>query len=88
MTTPWSKSLYYLQPDGSWKRGGDGRSPGKTRAEVSALQVKEESPGTSVGNASVAMPPSMKSVVIMDRRYDPKKPPVLRKKFRQHFEEK
>jgi GNAT superfamily N-acetyltransferase len=29
--------LYYLQPDGSWKRGGDGRSKGKTRAQVKAI---------------------------------------------------
>ena len=29
-----SKSLYYLQPDGTWKKGGDGRSEGKTIAQV------------------------------------------------------
>jgi hypothetical protein len=30
----WSKEKYYLQPDGKWKKGADGRSEGKTRAEL------------------------------------------------------
>lgn len=32
----YSRSLYYQQPDGSWKRGGDGRSNGLTLAQVRA----------------------------------------------------
>lgn len=31
-----NKNLYYVQPDGSWKRGGDGRSKGRTRKEIPA----------------------------------------------------
>ena len=34
---PHDKTLYYMQPDGSWKKGGDGRSPGKTRVELKAM---------------------------------------------------
>lgn len=30
----WSKSKYYLQPDGSYKKGGDGRSAGLTRKQL------------------------------------------------------
>lgn len=30
----WSANLYYLQPDGTYKKGGDGRSEGLTKAEV------------------------------------------------------
>ena len=37
-TSMHSKSLYYLQPNGSWKKGGDGRSQGKTLAEVKKLK--------------------------------------------------
>lgn len=33
----YSKSKYYMQPDGTWKRGGDGRSVGKTKAELLAM---------------------------------------------------
>jgi hypothetical protein len=33
----YSKAKYYLQPDGTWKKGGDGRSPGKTKAELEAM---------------------------------------------------
>ena len=35
-----SKSLYYLQPDGTWKKGGDGRSEGKTIAQVREIGGK------------------------------------------------
>lgn len=37
---PYSKSLYYLQPDGTYKRGGDGRSEGKTLAELKSMDAK------------------------------------------------
>lgn len=36
----WVASRYYQQPDGSWKKGGDGRSAGKTAAELRAMGVK------------------------------------------------
>ena len=35
----YSKSKYYLQPDGTWKQGGDGRSEGKTRGELIKMGV-------------------------------------------------
>lgn len=35
-----SKSLYYMQPDGSFKKGGDGRSAGLTKAQVDAKKRK------------------------------------------------
>ncbi len=28
---------YFLQPDGTWKKNGDGRSPGKTKAELTSM---------------------------------------------------
>jgi hypothetical protein len=30
----YNKNLYYLQPNGTWKKGGDGRSEGKTKEEL------------------------------------------------------
>lgn len=36
MTIVENASLYFVQPDGSWKKGGDARSEGKTREEVEA----------------------------------------------------
>ena len=36
----YSKSKYYLQPDGTYKKGGDGRSAGKTLKEVKAIKGK------------------------------------------------
>ena len=51
--------------------------------------MKEEFPGTSVGNASVAMPDTMKpfkAKIVVDRRFDPKKPPVLLKSFKSFLE--
>ena len=48
--------------------------------------VKEEVPATSVSNASVDTSPGIKQTVMTDRRYSPKKPPVLLKKFRKYIE--
>ena len=45
-------------------------------------KVTEESPATSIGNASIEQIP------MTDRRYDPKKPPVLLKRFRKYIEKK
>lgn len=36
----WVASRYYQQPDGSWKKGGDSRSTGKTAAQLTAMGVK------------------------------------------------
>ena len=47
--------------------------------------VKEEVPGTSVTNASVDTTPGIKQTVMVDRRYSPKKPPVLLKKFSKYI---
>jgi hypothetical protein len=35
-----SRHLYYVQPDGTWKKGADGRSGGKTLAEVKKIKGK------------------------------------------------
>lgn len=40
--------------------------------------------GTSITNASAAMPPTMKQVIVVDRRYRKDKSPVLRKKYRKY----
>lgn len=50
--------------------------------------VKEDgaTAGTSVTNNSVDTSPGVKQIVMTDRRYDPKKPPVLLKKFRKYIE--
>lgn len=50
--------------------------------------VKEESPATSVGNASVDTTPGIKQTVMVDRRYSPNKPPRLLKKFSKYIENK
>ena len=42
----------------------------------------EESPATSIGNVSIEQIP------MTDRRYNPKKPPVLLKRFRKYIEKK
>jgi len=51
-------------------------------------KIKEESPATSIGNASVAMPPSakFKPEVVVDRRRKKGKE-VLLKRFRQYTQE-
>jgi hypothetical protein len=41
--------------------------------------VKEESPATSIGNNSVALPPTVKQIVVTDRRYRKDKAPKIRK---------
>ena len=48
--------------------------------------VKEESPATSIGNSSVALPPLVKQTVMTDRRYRKDKQPVM-KKFKAHMKE-
>jgi hypothetical protein len=50
--------------------------------------VDEEAPATSVTNNSVDTTPGIKQTVIVDRRYSPKKPPVLLKKFSKFIEKK
>lgn len=48
--------------------------------------VDEEAPATSVSNNSVDTSPGVKQTVMVDRRYDKKKPPVLLKKFRKYID--
>lgn len=48
--------------------------------------VEEEVPGTSIANSSVDTSPGVKQTIMTDRRYDPRKPPVLLKKFRKYIE--
>ena len=51
--------------------------------------AKEEAPATSIGNASVAFPPTarFKTVDVTDKRYRKDKMPVLLKRFRKHMED-
>ncbi len=39
-TVQFSKTKYSLQPDGTWKKGADARSPQKTLAGVKAIKGK------------------------------------------------
>ena len=41
--------------------------------------VKEESPATSIGNASVDTTPGIRQIVVTDRRYRKDKAPKIRK---------
>jgi len=47
---------------------------------------EEAAPATSIGNASVALPPTMKAKIVVDRRYRKDRPPVLLKRFRKYME--
>ena len=51
--------------------------------------INEESPATSIGNQSVALPPTarFKTIDVTDKRYRKDKMPVLLKRFRKHWEE-
>jgi hypothetical protein len=51
-------------------------------------KVEEESPATSIGNASVDTSPGVKQTVMVDRRYSPTKQPRLLKKFSKYVETK
>lgn len=61
----WSKSKYYLQPDGSYVKGGDGRSEGLTRKQLEdmgkAHKIQELSTGllnrykTAAGHSNAEM---------------------------------
>lgn len=53
-------------------------------------EVNEESPATSIGNASVALPPTarFKTIQVTDRRRRKDKHPVLLKRFRKYVEDK
>jgi hypothetical protein len=48
---------------------------------------KEEAPATSIGNQSVALPPTMRPKVVVDRRRKKNQPPVLLKRFRKYIED-
>jgi len=50
-------------------------------------KTEEASPATSIGNNSVAMPPSMRPRVVVDRRRRKDQPPVMLKRFRKHVED-
>ena len=51
--------------------------------------INEESPATSIGNQSVALPPTarFKTIDVTDKRYRKDRMPVLLKRFRKHWEE-
>ena len=51
--------------------------------------VKEEAPATSIGNASVALPPTarFKTINVTDRRRRKDKEPLLLKRFRKYMDD-
>lgn len=51
------------------------------------IETKEEAPATSIGNASVALPPIMKPKVVVDRRHKKNGKTVLLKRFRKYMED-
>jgi hypothetical protein len=66
------------------------RKPGSKGAPTSQNfkdASEEASPATSIGNNSVAMPPSMRPRVVVDRRRRKDQPPVMLKRFRKHVED-
>ena len=66
------------------------RKPGSKGAPTSQNfkdASEEASPATSIGNNSVAMPPSMRPRVVVDRRRRKDQPPVLIKRFRKFTED-
>lgn len=50
-------------------------------------ETKEEAPATSIGNASVAMPPTMRPKVVVDRRHKKNGKTVMLKRFRKYMED-
>ena len=60
---------------------------GKIKLRTHLQNMKEESPATSIGNASVAMPPSMRPKVVVDRRHKKNGKTVLLKRFRKYMED-
>lgn len=51
------------------------------------MHKEEAPPGTSIGNQSVALPPTMRPQVVVDRRRKKNQPPVLLKRFRKYIED-
>jgi len=62
---------------------------GKIALRTKLQNMNEESPATSIGNASVAFPPTarFKTVQVTDRRRRKDKHPVLLKRFRKYMED-
>ena len=63
---------------------------GKIALRTKLQNMNEESPATSIGNASVALPPTarFKTIQVTDRRRRKDKHPVLLKRFRKYVEDK
>lgn len=61
----WSKSKYYLQPSGKWKKGADGRSEGKTRKQL------EDEGLTDMIDESLTLPQRRQRAITM-RKYKSK----------------
>jgi hypothetical protein len=77
-------------------RSSDSASPRKKQLahwQINMRQGKkktnEEAPATSIGNQSVALPPTarFKTIDVTDKRYRKDKMPVLLKRFRKHYED-
>lgn len=61
----------------------------KTNEEAPPAAPVSSSPATSIGNQSVAFPPTarFKTIDVTDKRYRKDKMPILLKRFRKHYEE-
>lgn len=79
-------------------RSSDSSSPRKKQLahwQINMRQGKKKNtneeapPATSIGNASVALPPTarFKTIDVTDKRYRKDKMPVLLKRFRKHYED-
>lgn len=83
-----SMSLSDLKKSGI-NKNAYGTDKDKLKKDLEKLKkglAKEEAPATSVGNASVAMPPSMRPKVVVDRRHKKDKT-VMLKRFRKYMED-
>lgn len=50
-----NEELYYVQPDGSWKKNGDGRSKGLRKDELpKGAKISEEAPANNAGSGNIA----------------------------------
>ena len=74
---------------GSGERMRKPGSKGAPTAQNFKDASEEVSPATSIGNASVAMPPGYRAPqVVVDRRRRKDQPPVMLKRFRKYIEDK
>lgn len=59
----------------------------RTKLQDMGKRNEDVAPATSIGNASVSLPPTMRPMVAVDRRRKKDGPVVLLKRFRKHLED-